>query len=1084
MSRQRERFKEMHPEQFSDSQIVKKGQLDRAFLDFYLDSLTSRNMERQFEQFCRHIAENEICPNLLPQTGPTGGGDSKVDSETYPVSEYLSELWVSGDESGLASTERWAFAFSAKKAWKPKLKSDVEKISKVEQETHRGYKKIFFMSNQFISDKQRAEKEDELRKEYGLDVRILDRTWFLDKIFSAQNNIDITVHDLELSESFINEVHVGEKDFKRKEQLNIIEERLRNTEIKFSEKVKLVQKAVILGRELEFSEDQEKGLINRSIRVSKKYGNKVDLANAYYDAAWTIYWWYTDLNNYYEYYKEYEKIAIEEKNVNLFSHWITLWINLYVLSMENEGVIQIECHTEKIKAKYLEYIEDVAKPNTMLEARTAYLYVRLLMKENVNDIAIDMMHILDKSIGNIDLNVYPLRRIIQEFLPIEKADCYDELFEKMISVMSRQEQNTERSIMLAQRGHSLREEKPYEALTYFSRTLIDFYNEKNKDYLISVVFEMAEIFEKIGLYWASRNFYYFDFCLCLNQYMKFGYVSPVLFLSAHALKYMELRLGHILYAVEFDFLEKIALECYPEEINETEDQESHFDGILAIQFLRTEFCEINNLEQLPEYLKQRNLFFSEIAIKYMLGYYDEDFLESSNGNKNTLDDMMRQLREQPAFEEMKGQPWYGYEDTCKMHSKVLGCDIETRTYHSFEHGEIEIAATILATIESFLGTGIKNNLISMCGKIDIDILYKDNLEHFIAMERISNQNRHIDVVFSEYDSDCIIEAQNEFAIFSTKIISVIISMMFPYKEAIDKLENMIKNEAVLNRVYAFSNSIFFGMETLGKEMFSFTYVLGNYNELKCCRIKPPFEKSEKVKEEKNSGAKIMFQEPPEGIDFDSISNEDIYTDSLINASLWDNSGWRGIMFMADIYGHSCPPILSFIFEKDSGKQIFAEWKEQYGEIDGNDKIAIRIIKNIDKKHLFWYRVIVGVSNPVVASNTKLFAFPARIHTMMPADNRNLLMFETELENLGVYKICPCVWHDKGKNPNICQELAIQKNKSSIVICDAWEVPENDILFFSGVFPTDSPTIPKGKEDAPILKMIERKKQIADKHKNL
>ena len=91
MSRQRESYKKMHPEQFSDSQVVQKGQLDRSFLDFYLDSLTSRNMDKQFEDFCRHIAENEICPNLLPQTGPTGGGDSKVDSETYPVSENLAE---------------------------------------------------------------------------------------------------------------------------------------------------------------------------------------------------------------------------------------------------------------------------------------------------------------------------------------------------------------------------------------------------------------------------------------------------------------------------------------------------------------------------------------------------------------------------------------------------------------------------------------------------------------------------------------------------------------------------------------------------------------------------------------------------------------------------------------------------------------------------------------------------------------------------------------------------------------------------------------------------------------------------------
>ena len=1073
----------MHPEQFSDSQVVKNGQLDRAFLDFYLDSLTSRNMERQFEGFCRHIAENEICPNLLPQTGPTGGGDSKVDSETYPVSELLSELWVSGDESGLPSNERWAFAFSAKKDWKTKAKSDVKKISKVEEETHRGYKKIFFMTNQYIPDKQRAEKEDAFRKEYDIDVRILDRTWILDKVFSNQKNIDFTVRSFELSEHFLNDVHIGDKDYKRKNQLNTIEERLNDIGIKPSEKVELVQNAVILGRELELSEDQERGLIDRSIRISKKYGNKVNLADAYYDAAWTIYWWYTDLNSYYEYYQEYEKIAIEERNVNLFSHWVTLWINLYTLSMENEGAIQIGCHTEKIKERYLEYMGDIAKPNTMLEAKAAYLYVRLLMGENINDIASDMIQILDKGIAHIDLDLYPLKRIILEFSPIEKADCYNELFEKMISVMSKQEQKTEASLMLAQKGHSLKDEKPYEALAYFSRTLLNFYNENNKEHLISVVFEMAEIFERIGLFWAARNYYYFDFCLCLNQYMKFGYVSPVLFLSAYALKYLELRLGHILYAVEFDFLEKIAQSCYPEEIGETENQESHFDGILALQFSRTEFCEMDNLEQLPAYLKQRNLFFSEVVVKYMLGYYDEDFLESLNGNSNTLDDLMGQLSEQPAIEEMKEQPWYGYEDVCKMHSKILGCVIETRTYNEYKHGEIEIAATILATIESFLGTGVKNRLVSMCGKIDIDILYKKNEEHFIEMEKVSAQDRHIVVVFSEYDSNSIIETQNEFAIFSTKLISAIISIMFQYGEAIDKLEKMIKDDAALNRAYTFSNSIFFGMETLGKEMFSFTSVLGNYDKLKHCRVKPPFEKGGEIKEEKVRESKIVFQEPPKEFDFNSISNENIYTNSLINISLWDSSKWRGVMFMSDIYEHSFPPILALIFEKNNGKQIFMEWQKQFGEFDTKNQIALRIIKNIDKDHPYWYRVIIGSSNPIQESNAKLIATPARVHTMMPDNDRNLSLFETELENFGSYEICPCFWRDEEHSPEIYEELSIRKNRESIVICNAYEIPENDILFFSGILPTDNPLIPKGKEDAPILMILERIKQIVNNHKS-
>lgn len=149
MGRQTEAFKKMHPEQFSDSKIIQKGKLDRNFLDFYFETLTSKGLDKAFEGFCRHIAEVEICPNLLPQTGPTGGGDSKVDSETYPVAEAISALWYYGN-GNKAATERWAFAISAKKDWRTKVKSDVAKIAKVNEEGSRGYTKVFFMSNQFI----------------------------------------------------------------------------------------------------------------------------------------------------------------------------------------------------------------------------------------------------------------------------------------------------------------------------------------------------------------------------------------------------------------------------------------------------------------------------------------------------------------------------------------------------------------------------------------------------------------------------------------------------------------------------------------------------------------------------------------------------------------------------------------------------------------------------------------------------------------------------------------------------------------------------------------------------------------------
>src|SRR3972149_9487782 len=92
----REFMRLRRPERFSDSLPDQHSRLEQSILEYHLESLTSRNQELDFERFAREIAQREICPNLLPHTGPTGGGDSKVDSETYPVSDQLALAWYSG----------------------------------------------------------------------------------------------------------------------------------------------------------------------------------------------------------------------------------------------------------------------------------------------------------------------------------------------------------------------------------------------------------------------------------------------------------------------------------------------------------------------------------------------------------------------------------------------------------------------------------------------------------------------------------------------------------------------------------------------------------------------------------------------------------------------------------------------------------------------------------------------------------------------------------------------------------------------------------------------------------------------------
>src|SRR3954447_24842220 len=135
----KEFLKRRRPSSFSDSETVTTQVLDRLTFEYILDTITSRNEETPFENFARELSKREICPNILPHTGPTGGGDSKVDAETYPVADGLSLAWYTGIGRE-AANERWAFAFSAKEKWRTKVQSDVGKIAK----TNRGYVKAFF----------------------------------------------------------------------------------------------------------------------------------------------------------------------------------------------------------------------------------------------------------------------------------------------------------------------------------------------------------------------------------------------------------------------------------------------------------------------------------------------------------------------------------------------------------------------------------------------------------------------------------------------------------------------------------------------------------------------------------------------------------------------------------------------------------------------------------------------------------------------------------------------------------------------------------------------------------------------------
>lgn len=213
------------------------------------------------------------------------------------------------------------------------------------------------------------------------------------------------------------------------------------------------------------------------------------------------------------------------------------------------------------------------------------------------------------------------------------------------------------------------------------------------------------------------------------------------------------------------------------------------------------------------------------------------------------------------------------------------------------------------------------------------------------------------------------------------------------------------------------------------------------------------------------------------MNFNSISHESIRNSSIINIPLWDRSEWKGVLFSTGSI-QIVPPLLAPVFAKPICINIFKEWIKNIGSYDKDDVISIKIIKGINKAHPFWYRVIIG-SNKIPDTKKDepiIIIQSSRLHTMEAENDQNLKKFEDALYKSGSYFICPVFMPSPMVKPNLSEQLMIKKNLESISITNACEIKDNDFLAMCGILPTDDPIIPSGKESAPILAAIKRKRE--------
>jgi hypothetical protein len=502
-------MRELRPEYYSDTVEHPSYVLSAPVFEYHLESLTSRNQTHDFEIFCRKLCERTICPNLRPQTGPDGGGDSKADTETFPVSDEVSGLTYVGDAN--SGRERWAFAFSAKKDWTVKVRSDAKGIA----ETDGGYARIIFVTSRFAKAKDRARIEDELSKKYGIPITIHDRSWIVTEIIE-KDRTDLAFNYLKIGEEVGNR-RLGSKDYSRSQQLADTERVVEDPVAFTGMERQLVTEALVaakLSRGLERPRNETDGRFARAIRLAEKHGSYRQKLEARYEQIWTAFWWYDDIDLLNASYDSFEAYVLESnhaKNLEFLGNLNQLLVN----SLVHGHMTREECRFDERTARLKQALEilarDLTRPNNSLEAEADLQRIALNQamlsqdEEALASVCRGYSAILDKAEGLGEFDADSVVRFIEVISGIAGNDpTYNDLVEKLAKFVAKRKSEAAGALVLLKRAQKLDLSDKFDMIRWLGKAAISLTKREHMADLIDATQLLMLAYRSAGLSWAAR----------------------------------------------------------------------------------------------------------------------------------------------------------------------------------------------------------------------------------------------------------------------------------------------------------------------------------------------------------------------------------------------------------------------------------------------------------------------------------------------------------------------------------------------------------------------------------------------------
>ena len=1080
------------PEVFSDSVEKQQPILDRSQLEYHLATMTSRNQEVEFASFAQKLAERTICPNLRPQTGPTGGGDSKVDSETYPVSDHLSIIWYEGIARE-ASAERWAFAFSAKNDWRTKVQSDIAKIAS----TDRGYSKAFFITNQYVRDRTRGEVEDKLRKEHEpLDVRILDLHWILDRIFSESLQT-LAISELGVDISTRTEVQKGPADVQRERDLEEIESRIKMASSQNRLGLELANdciEAAVLSRGLGHARATVEGKFLRAHRVSESHGTPHQRLLSAYDWAWTVFWWYEDYPSFAELYVTVEGYAKGTENVYDLELLSSLWYLLHVLDKHDAMELPEFNEWTSVLASELERLsQERNRPSTSLQAKSLRLMMELVtLMPEVDDVLGDLRVVVLDSEGLIGFPLEPLVDILLEFgTYLTDRQSYQELFDTLLEVSTRREGEVASARIRLRRGaQQLDADRPYDAIVTLGLALGSLFKHETEHELVRALYLCSNAYERVGLLWAARGALLNGAAVAMNDFWAHSRITQFQVRCSTQMKWLELKLGRLPYVLawhEIDSLARQSLVDTQSDLAADRDVETHFDALLGILMLKSDIWSLSRLSFLPDVLSELGLIYSLVALRFALGDEEQlwkELTEDAEFEDEDIHTFFRGWRDQPASDDLPDGPVLYDEAKVSFESNLLGCLIQLESENASPC--VEVAESVLAALESLMATGFRARIFPRESTLTGSVRKSDFPGALFSFDLEDRQGRpHLEIRCSDFTPHAMsAEAQKEARKKLGEILVAVLARVFVLRSPEETLIKLLCDEGGLERVN-FTCSFVVQGNVLGSSPKTKTSKWKKGDErhypLRRFQAWDALDRGTELmdgKETRPPEFKVGQGEPPtEMLDTQTIKHTDIRAVSLIREAFWDRAGWSGTGYFTTL-DDSMPPVLALMFkDQEAARQIFKEWRLELGAQDENDKLRVSIIRRIDRDNPFKYRVVIGANIPIAFAepDIRYVTMTYRVNTMVPSSDVNLERFLDAFRKFGHYVLAHMEGVDKAGSLKPVFDDTI--GKRDLHVREAWEVGRHDIDSV-GVLEDDEPIVPANQQAPPVRELIEWKRSLA------